>query len=159
MNKFKNIKIEIYTTIFIFTIIFSFLGTAMGRASIENGCWNGNPNYPFWPRMEENNPDLMQNISFVDLVGTKRRGNVIYARILYVGPHREMRGRQMSKDDIVTYGCEVFEELRPDRIAHYASRELYEKREQDAVFDPQASYGTILSILQQDYFMVRDTRN
>ena len=155
MNTDKIIKYIKIILILCFALFLTSTNLTLAKASIVNGCWNGNPNYPFWPRMEENDAGLMKNISFADLVGTKRKGNAIYVKVLYVGPHRELKGRQMAKDDIVTYETEVFEELRPDRVAHYANQQMYERRISDAVFDPQATYGRILSIVQKDYFMVR----
>ncbi len=146
-----NLIIALLTVL---TILFFDAGTALGRASVVSGCWNGNPNYPFWPRMEENDLELMQDISFVDLAGTKRQGSRIYARILYVGPHRELPGRRKAQDDIVTYETEVFEERSPERVAHYATQEAWEKGEPDAVFNPRGKYGLLLSILQRDYLLV-----
>ncbi len=153
LNTYK-IKPFIVIIISLFLVIIDS-GFAFGRASVVNGCWNGNPNYPFWPRTEENDLELMQDISFVDLSGTKRRGNRIFAKILYVGPHRELPGRKKAKEDIVTYSTEVFEERSPERVAHYSGLEAWEKGKPDAVFDPGAEYGSLLSILQQDYLMIR----
>ncbi len=149
-----NLIIALLTVL---TILFFDAGTALGRASVVSGCWNGNPNYPFWPRMEENDMELMQDITFVDLAGTKRQGNRIYARILSVGPHRDLPGRRKAQDDMIVYEIEVFEERSPDRVAHYASQEAWEEGKPDGVFNPRGEYGSLLSILQQDYLMVSGT--